>query len=153
MWGQHHKTLLNSSSESSHKEGVINNCRSIVLSQDMHVTVEEVCSAIKCSKSGKAPDHHVITSEHIKFGSNNIPVLLSLLFTMIFIHGYLPEGFMLSSIVPLVKNKPGDITSKDNYRPVAINSVISKLFEIVILNRYSHFLLNNNNQFGFKAKS
>ena len=30
MWGQHRKTLLNSSSESLYKEAVINNCRSIV---------------------------------------------------------------------------------------------------------------------------
>ena len=145
MWGQHYKIFLNSSSESLHKEGVINNCRRIVFSQDMHVTVEEVCSAIKCSKSGKSPDHDGITNEHIKFGSKYVPVLLSLLFTMIFIHGYLLKGFMLSSIVPLVKNKAGDIRSKDNYRPVAINSVIFKLFEIVILNRYSHFLLTRDN--------
>ena len=60
---------------------------------------------------------------------------------------------MLSSIVPLVENKADDIRSKDNYRPVAINSVISKLFEIVIHNRYSHFLLTRDNQFSFKAKS
>ena len=90
----------------------------------MHVTVEEVCNAIRCSKSGKAPDHHGSTIEHIKFGSKSIPVLLLLLFTMIFIYGYLLKGFMLSSIVPLVKNKADDIRSKDNYRPVAINSVI-----------------------------
>ena len=76
----------------------------------MHVTVEEVCSAIKYSKSGKAPDHHEITSENIKFGSKYILVLLSLLLAMIFKHGCLPKGFMLSSIVPLVKNKAGDIT-------------------------------------------
>ena len=59
---------------------------------------------------------------------------------------------MLSSIVPKVKNKADDITSKGNYRLVAINSLIFKLLEIIILNRYSHFLLTRDNQFGFKAK-
>ena len=121
--GQHYQTLLISSSESLHKEGVINNCTSIVFSQDMHVTVEEVCSAFKCSNS-------------VKY----IMVLLPLLFTMIFMHGYLTKKFMLGSIDSLVKIKGGDITSKDNYRPVAVKPVISKLIAIIILNRYTHFL-------------
>ena len=60
---------------------------------------------------------------------------------------------MLSTLVPLVKNKSGDLTSKDNYRPIAINSILSKIFESIILNRYSTLLETSHNQFGFKSKS
>ena len=119
-------------------------------SEDTIVTVDELCKAINSSKSGKSPYHHGTNSEHLKFGSNHIPIMLSFLFTSILAHGYIPKNFMLSSLVPLVKNKSGDLTAKDNYRPIAINSVLSKVFEIILLNRYSDIFSTSDNQFGFK---
>ena len=119
----------------------------------MQVTVDEVCKAVRFSKSGKAPDHHGVTSEHCKYASHYLTVMLSALFSCIFMHSYIPLKFMLSTLVPLIKNKSGDLTSKDNYRPIAINSILSKLFEFIILNRYSRLLETTHNQFGFKSKS
>ena len=40
----------------------------------------------------------------------------------------------------------------DNYRPIAVNSVLSKILEYVILNRYDNWLYTTDNQFGFKNK-
>ena len=40
--------------------------------------------------------------------------------------------------------------SKDNYRPIALASVVSKVVEIVIYNRISVYLDTCPNQFGFK---
>ena len=40
--------------------------------------------------------------------------------------------------------------SKDNYRPIALASVVSKVAEIVIYNRISVYLDSCPNQFGFK---
>ena len=40
---------------------------------------------------------------------------------------------MKSFIVPLIKNKTGDTSDKGNYRPVAIVSACSTLFECVLL--------------------
>jgi len=36
-------------------------------------------------------------------------------------------------IVPIVKNKNGDITSLDNYRGITVSTCLSKLFETCIL--------------------
>ena len=69
------------------------------------------------------------------------------------IHGYLPDDFMLTHIIPIVKNKNGDITSKDNYRPIAITSVLSKVFELILIARYSDYLDTSHNQFGYKEKN
>ena len=44
----------------------------------------------------------------------------------------------------------GRIISKDNYRPIALASVVSKVAEIVIYNRISVYLDTCPNQFGFK---
>ena len=113
-------------------------------------TVGEVC---KACKTGKAPDHNGVTGEHCKYASNNLTDMLSILFSCIFIHSYIPQKFMLSTVVPLIKNKSGDLTSKDNYRPIAINSILSMMFEFIIINRYNRLLETTHNQFGFKSKS
>ena len=55
-------------------------------------------------------------------------------------------------LVPIIKDKSGKINSKDNYRPIAIASTLSKLLEILLLERLSNFMLTSSHQFGFKAK-
>ncbi len=56
---------------------------------------------------------------------------------------------MLTSVI---KNKTGKITSKDNYRPIALASVISKNFENVLFSRLEYYVLTNVNEFRFKSK-
>ena len=56
-----------------------------------------------------------------------------------------------SVIIPLIKNKCGDQTDKNNYRPIALSSNISKVFEHVIAERLEVYLWTNDNQFGFKS--
>ena len=55
-------------------------------------------------------------------------------------------------LVPIVKDKKSDITVSDNYRPIAIATVASKFFEVLLLNKYGSFLETNDNQFGYKSK-
>ena len=65
-------------------------------------------------------------------------------------HGYLPATFMQSAIIPLIKDKAGDTNDKNNYRPVALVTPCSKLFELVLLSIMEDFLVTSDNQFGFK---
>ena len=149
MWGKHFHGLLNVSKDSSCHKHIANISNNIPPSEDTIVTVDELCEANNSSKSGKSPDHHGINCEHLKLSSNHIPTMWSFLFTPILVHGFIPKNFMLSSLVPLVKYKSGDLTAKDNYRPFA-NSVLSKIFEIILLNLYSDLFSTSDNQFGFK---
>ena len=55
-------------------------------------------------------------------------------------------------IVPIVKHKKGDLGSKNNFKPIALTTIMSKLFEILILNRYGDLLHSTDNQFGYKKK-
>ena len=68
------------------------------------------------------------------------------------IHGYMPSGILETAIIPIIKNKKGDVTNSDNYRPIAITCVLSKIIELLILHKYSHMLTTTDNQFGFKEK-
>ena len=68
------------------------------------------------------------------------------------IHGYLPSPMIDTILVPVVKNKAGDITDHNNYRPIALASIVSKVFELILLNRCEQYLESSDSQFGFKAK-
>ena len=55
-----------------------------------------------------------------------------------------------TTIVPIVKNKCGNISESNNYRPIALATIISKLFESVLLLKCEDYLSTCSNQFGFK---
>ena len=75
---------------------------------------------------------------------------MSLLYSSMFIHGFLPDAMMITIIAPIIKNKAGDLSDNNNYRPIALATIASKLFESLILSRVSTFLSTCVNQFGFK---
>jgi hypothetical protein len=77
---------------------------------------------------------------------------LALVVNAMIIHGHVPRQMMDTFIVPLVKDKKGNLSAKDNYRPLAITCVLSKMLEILILNRYKLLFTTPDNQFGFKTK-
>ena len=61
---------------------------------------------------------------------------------------------LLLSVVlfPIIKYKCGKINDSDNYIPIALASVMSKIVEIVKLCRRSFFLITSSNQFGFESE-
>ena len=54
-----------------------------------------------------------------------------------------------SVIIPIIINKSGDFTDKNNHRPIALSSIISKVFEHIFIIRPEEYLWTNDNQFGF----
>ena len=48
-------------------------------------------------------------------------------------HGYLSSAVIKTTIVPIVKNKPDDLSGNNNYRPIAIATITSKLLGSVLL--------------------
>ena len=59
---------------------------------------------------------------------------------------------MKTALVPIVKNKTRDTSDKNNYRPIAIVTAASKLFEICILEILDTYLITHDHQLGFKSK-
>ena len=54
-------------------------------------------------------------------------------------------------IVPIIKDKTGNASSKANYRPIALTSVLSKVFETVLLSKLESVFETSDYQFGFKS--
>ena len=57
-----------------------------------------------------------------------------LLFNSMITRGYIPNAFTLSTMVPIVKNKHGNISSIDNYRAIALSNILGKLLDRIIIN-------------------
>merc|ERR1712055_1078551 len=110
----------------------------------------EIEDAINKLVGGKSSGLDGIYAEHLKYGSKDYWPLIAQCVTSFLVHGYLPDTLMSVVLVPIIKDKSGKINSKDNYRPIAIASTMSKLLEILLLERLSNFLLTTSHQFGFK---
>jgi len=70
--------------------------------------------------------------EAFMYGGYRLRVHLSMLFNMFVRCGYVPDLFMKSVIVPLVKCKTGSLSDVNNYRAIAISTAVSKLLESIL---------------------
>ena len=75
--------------------------------------------------------------------------MLTKLFNMCLVHGYVPDNFAMSVIVPVPKDNGNKCDSFDGYRPVSLVSIFSKIFEACLLENLSKFLFFDELQFGF----
>ena len=46
-------------------------------------------------------------------------------------HGHMPSDLMKTALVPILKNRQGDTSDKNNYRPIAIVTAMSKNTRVV----------------------
>ena len=118
----------------------------------MVVTASEVEAVIRSLSPGKSGGLDGLTSEHLKYAGGRLRVLLSMWLTSILVHTYVPDDMIRVVLVPLLKSKSGLITDSNNYRPIALANIFSKLLEHVILSRCEVYLTTSDNQFGFKSK-
>ena len=122
----------------------------VVYNEEVIVTSVEVQEAILKLGDGKACGLDNISAEHIKLASGKLCPLVAMCYTGLFVHGVLPDSMLAGVLVPVIKDKVGKLCSSDNYRPIALASVLSKLMETLILSRIERFVLSADNQFGFK---
>ena len=59
---------------------------------------------------------------------------------------------MKTEIVPINKNKSGNTSDKSNYRPIALVTACSKIFEFCLLKMLEHYLQTHDHQSGFKIQ-
>ena len=94
----------------------------------------------------------MVLLQNTKYTHRISHVFLSILFNSFISHGYLPKDFMKTALIPIVKNKTGDTSDKNNYRPIAIVTAAYRLFENCTLKVLDAYLITHDHQFGFKSK-
>ena len=55
------------------------------------------------------------------------------------------------NLVPIIKDKTGNASSKANYRLIALKLVLSKVFETAFLSKLESVFETSDYQFGFKS--
>lgn len=115
-----------------------------------YINIDNIVDAIKHLKCGKSGGQEGIFSNHIIYGTHLLNVMLCLIFNTMLIHGYSPNVMLTGLLVPIPKDSRKSLCSSDNYRAIALNSILCKILDLVILCKESQSLLSSNLQFGFK---
>ena len=109
--------------------------------------------ALKIMQSNKADATFNFQSDCIMNGPPALIMHLTNLVKSIFSHGVVPSLLLLCTLLPIVKDNLGDITSSENYRAIASGSLLLKLIDIVILLSEGDKLTCDELQFGFQPNS
>ena len=150
MWRDHYQQLFNSVNDTNDKPYVLSYIRNNHDTIDAVVTVDDMIRSIKEFPNNKSPGYDGLMSEHFKYASHRLCVLMTIIIQIMIKHGFLPQQFMTTMLVPILKNKNGDIASKSNYRPIALSTVTSKILETILVNHIEEYIVTTENQFAYK---
>lgn len=113
---------------------------------------KEIINIIKSLKNTNSTGYDALTTKIIKICANELAPLLAHFINGSFTEGKFPSSLKISVIKALFKR--GDRHDVNNYRPIALISILSKIFERVMYSRLDSFLTKNNTlvneQFGFR---
>lgn len=113
---------------------------------------DEILKLISKLNPNKATTISDIPVKLLKLAGNVLSEPLALLFNQSFSDGIFPEQLKLATITPVHKGKSKLLTN--NYRPISILPIVSKLLEQLMHTRISNFIEKNNilypHQFGFQ---
>ena len=106
---------------------------------------EAMLTSLNMLKNGKAPDPDRVPTKLVKHAANFIakPLIgaLIMIFNASLKQGIFPNIWKVAKITPIYKS--GARNEENNYRPNSVLSVSSKLFEKVVHDQLSDFLLSN----------
>ncbi|CAH2266957.1 jg12199 [Pararge aegeria aegeria] len=84
----------------------------------LRFAAKQVTEIIRNMSRGKSPGHDCLSIEHLKFSGIDLPRVSAMFYSLCMSHSYIPND-MMRTVVPITKNKTGDISDKNNYRPLA----------------------------------
>ena len=155
MWKDKYCKLLNSSIVDSHRVDVLSYIKNSSHCNDLTTLykvdlIKQLLAKLPLNKA-TGPDQ--LTAEHLHFCETTVSAYISIFFNLCIKQGYFPKKCMDTVLVPIVKNTNAMINDPNNYRPIAVATVMSKLLEHVIVTWCRAALKTNDNQFGFKLNA
>ena len=121
---------------------------------DIHrIDISLVKIALRRMKGNKSDSLFDFQSDCLINGPPELAQHLVNMLRSFFTHGIVPYCILVCTLLPLVKDKLGDITQSSNYRAIAASSQILKLLDIVLLLLEGDKLGCDDLQFGFQEKS
>ncbi len=117
------------------------------------VSLNDVIKCVNKLKTNKSDGNEGLSSNHIIHGSPLLFAKISTLSTAMIYHGYSAPNLRMSTIIPIVKNKKSSVNDSGNYRGIALSSILSKLLDIIIVQKHKVQLHSSELQFSYKEKS
>ena len=90
--------------------------------------------SLKSGISGVTLDY-----EHIRFADPPLWPLLQELYGQFFLNFSVSKSLKTGLILPLFKGKGAKANNKDNYRGITLFTTLSKIYEMILLNRLEKF--------------
>ena len=119
---------------------------------DCFVSYSSVKLAVKKLKHEKSDGDKGFISSHLIHASDSYHRHLANLLSSMIIHGYHPKPMVTATIISIPKDYRADLTNDDNYRGIALSSSLSKLFDLILLERNCEHLATSPLQFAYKQK-
>lgn len=119
---------------------------------DVNITADEVEQALKSIKYNKREGCTEIMSDHIKYGTRKLFIYIAILLTCMVKHGFSPTNFGACTIKPIPKSMRKSLYDSDNYRSIALGSILCKVLDHIIIKKFPNVLSSSNMQFGFKSQ-
>ena len=118
------------------------------------VDSDSICNQIKQLKTKTSFGHDGLSSKLLKYIDTQVSDILACIINQSLLTGIFPDSLKLAKVAPVFKKDDPHLT--DNYRPISLLPVISKVFEKVVFRQvYDYFDENNllyKNQYGFRKK-
>ena len=97
------------------------------------ITKFDLMKSVKKLKPGKINENGMLLPENVFNGSDLLFVYVSLLFTVMLFHSLAPPDFVISGIIPSPKGARAALTDSENYRSIAISSLLSKILDQLLI--------------------
>ena len=118
------------------------------------VDSDYICNQIKLLKTKTSFGHDGLSSKLLKYIDTKVGDILACIINQSLLTGIFPETLKLAKVAPIFKKDDPHLT--DNYRPISLLPVISKVFEKVVFRQVYDYFNDNNllykNQYGFRKK-
>ena len=99
---------------------------------------------------GKAVGLDELSAEHLRYCHPIVIYLLNKLFNLFISRALIPDSFGKSYSIPIPKcDGHTRAMSVDDFRGISMSRIISKVFELAILNIFYKYFTTSDHQFGF----
>jgi hypothetical protein len=120
-------------------------CHSIIVDD-----VRDGASGLKRNKNDGAAG---LYTDHVKNAPMSYYCHLATLFNGMLLHAFSPTAFNVSVLIPIPKNTRKSLSDSENYRAIALSSILNKLLDKIILKKCSCSFKSSCFQSGFKKQN
>ena len=114
------------------------------------ITESLIVDVIREIKPNKKDPVFTFNSNCMKHAPSFLHTHLANMMRSFLVHGYVCDTLRGAMIIPLIKDKLGDVEASDNYRSIALSSVILKNFDWIVITLFGKTLALDELQFSYQ---